>query len=63
MSFREIEQGARGISGAECARYTAQGSTRSSGVVCGRMRQDHCMGLGVRKIEGPAKDVTELMMQ
>ena len=55
---RKIKQCARSFMRAKCARDTIEGGRRGAGIVRGRMRQDHGVGLGVRKTEGSAKNVT-----
>ncbi len=48
---------------AKRARNTIKSGRRGAGIVCSGMRQDHRVGLGVRKTEGSAKNVTKLVME
>src|SRR5258705_9690980 len=48
---------------AECARDTMKGGRCGAGIVRSGMRQDHRVGLGVRKTEASAKDVAKLVME
>jgi len=63
MPCCKIEQCARSFIRAKRIRNTAESGRCRVGVVRRRVRQDHGVGLGVWKAEGPAKNVTKLVMQ
>src|SRR6266567_2033474 len=48
---------------AKRARNTIKSGRRGAGIVRSGMRQDHRVGLGVRKTEGSAQNVTKLVME
>ena len=59
---RKIDKGRRAVASANCACDRRIGLRCGGGVVAHRVRQDHGMRVGMRKIERAADDMAQLVM-